>query len=80
MSPEPPRPFQFTLRRALLAFVILSPCMLLLSAILRRPTIFLLPLVTFVAVGAIVAMQALVLLVVDYFFGIRARKPKKPEP
>ncbi|MBX9787946.1 MAG: hypothetical protein K2Y37_03445 [Pirellulales bacterium] len=34
---ESRHPFQFTLRKALLAFVILSPCMLVLSAILLYP-------------------------------------------
>jgi len=37
MPTEAPRPFQFTLCKALLAFVILSLCMLALSEITQRP-------------------------------------------
>ena len=55
MPPETPRRFQFTLRKALLALAILSPCMLLLSAIVRAPETLLIALLLITATSLVAA-------------------------
>lgn len=74
MPPETPRRFQFTLRKALLALAILSPCMIVLSAIVRAPGVWLIPLALILALPAAIAAQAAILVVLDYLFGLLLRR------
>ncbi len=69
MPPEAPRRFQFTLRKALLALAILSPCMIALSATVRAPENLLIALVLITATSLVAAFIVVLVIGIHRLFG-----------